>query len=454
VIPNRLGLFFAAACALAASSGCAQLLGIDVPSADVPDGGDIDAGDDPDADPDDPDARPDADPDDPDAAPADAAVDGGFVVGFRDAVKFDVGVEPSGILMVDLNSDGKRDLVIADTGIDKVSVLLNTTANGATEPTFAAQNLFAVASKPEVVAVGDIDGDGKLDLAVGSSSVTNQNVAILFGTTAPNATTATFKPVALVAAKEFPAALALVDLNGDGKVDLVVGNRTSDEVSVFLNKTAPGSSAPSFHPRVDFFTGDAPGALAVGDVTGDGKPDIALGCFGDNAIAVHRNVMATGATVPAFANPVESPVAAGVHMLVIADMNGDDKADLVAVDTVDDNLSVLLNKSTSPTEPSFASPVAFAAGEGVFTIAADDINGDGKVDLAAANNVASPPSVSVLLNKTANGASTPSFDGKVDFGTGALEPFGVAIGDLNGDGRRDLAVTGHLDDKVSVLLAE
>ena len=451
MIPYRSGLLFAVTCALAAG-GCAQLLGIDVPAA--LDGGlEADADDRDAPDPDDPDGTPGPDAAE-DAAPADASVDGGFVVGFRDAVLFGTGVEPAGIVMADLNGDGKRDLVIADTGIDKVSILLNTTANGATVPTFTAKADFAVASKPEVVAVGDIDGDGKLDLAVGSSSVRNQKVAILFGTTPTGATTASFKPVALVTAKEFPAALALADFNGDGKVDLVVGNRISDQYSVFLNKTAPGSDAPSFHPRIDFPTGDAPGALAVGDLTGDGKPDIALGCFGDNAIAVHRNVMPTGATTPAFADAAESPVAAGVHMLVIADVNGDGKADLVAVDSVDDNLSVLLNKSASQTEPSFAAPVAFAAGEGVFTAAADDLNGDGKIDLAATNNVASPPSVSVLINQTANGAGTPSFAGKVDFETGAQEPFGVAIGDLNGDGRRDLAVTNHLADKVSVLLAE
>ena len=148
----------------------------------------------------------------------------------------------------DLNGDGKPDLVVANADANTVSVLLNTTAPGATTPTFAAQQTFATGRSPYSVTAADLNGDGKPDLIVANLAVGN-TVSVLLNTTAPGA--ATIVPD-FAAQQTFatrlggPVSVAVGDLNGDGKPDLVVANYGTNTVSVLLNTTAAGATAPSF----------------------------------------------------------------------------------------------------------------------------------------------------------------------------------------------------------------
>jgi hypothetical protein len=104
---------------------------------------------------------------------------------------------------------------------------------------------------------------------------------------------------------------------------------------------------------------------------------------------------------------------------------------------------------TSAASASFAAKQDFATGTGPRSITVGDLNGDGKLDLAVAN--VNSNTVSVLLNTTAPGAATPSFAANEDFATSA-GPVSVSVGDLNGDGKLDLAVASFNSNTVSVLL--
>jgi hypothetical protein len=133
----------------------------------------------------------------------------------------------------DLNGDGKPDVAVSVVQSVGVSVFLDTTAPGATAPSFTAKSDFLVAGNPFGIAIGDLDGDGRLDLAAANGSASN-NAGVLRGTTAAGATAASFASVVTFATGTAPIAIAVGQFNGDGKLDLVTANGNS--VSILLGQ--------------------------------------------------------------------------------------------------------------------------------------------------------------------------------------------------------------------------
>jgi trimeric autotransporter adhesin len=361
---------------------------------------------------------------------------------------------PSAVVIGDLNGDGKPDLIVV-SNVSGGAVLVDTAAPGAA-PSFAAPIAFDAATNPASVALGDFNGDGELDLAV--ANLNSNNASVLLNTTVLGAATIVpdFPQAATptVGVGSVPVSVAVGDINGDGKPDLVVANFLyNGRVSVLLNTTTPGAATPSFAPEMDFATGRYPRSVAVADLNGDGRPDLVVATGGSNTVSVLLNMTTPGATTPSFATSVDFATGANPFSLMVADLNGDGKPDLVVANRESDNVSVLLNTTTpGATTPSFATQVTFAVGNDPESVAVSDLNGDGKPDLVVANyNYHGSGSISVLLNTTTPGAATPSFAAQVSFAVGN-NPESVAIGDFNGDGRPDLVVANHGSNTVSVLL--
>src|SRR5438132_4232718 len=128
--------------------------------------------------------------------------------------------------------------------------------------------------------------------------------------------------------------------------------------------------------------------------------------------------------------------------VAVGDFNGDGKQDLAVANDGSNNVSVLLGNGAG----SFSAAANFKVGSGPFSVAVGDFNGDGKQDLAVANDGSN--NVSVLLS---NGAG--SFSAATNFGVG-FNPNSVAVGDFNGDGKQDLAVANFSSDNVSILLGD
>jgi FG-GAP-like repeat/FG-GAP repeat len=182
---------------------------------------------------------------------------------FQNALNFNVGSSPSSVAVGDFNGDDKLDLAVANNVSGNVSMLLG---NG--DGTFQPAADFDAGSDPSSVAVGDFNGDGRLDLAVANNG--SSNVSILLGNG-----DGTFQ-----SAVDFgsgtgsnPEAVALGDFNGDEKLDLAVANFASGNVSILL-----GNGDGTFQPATDYTAGIgvSPGALVVGDFNGDGRVDLAV----------------------------------------------------------------------------------------------------------------------------------------------------------------------------------
>ncbi|MDO8431069.1 MAG: FG-GAP-like repeat-containing protein [Candidatus Binatus sp.] len=378
---------------------------------------------------------------------------GAATAGFAAQQTFATGANPHSVTTADVNGDGKLDLIVASSGDATVSVLLNTTAPGAATPSFAPQMAFATGSPSYSVTAADVNGDGKPDLIVANTGA--DTVSVLLNTTAPGATTPRFASQVAFAADTGPYSVTAADINGDGKPDLIVANRFAGNVSVLLNTTAPGAATPSFAAQVAFAPSifNDPFSVAAADVNGDGKPDLIVANYGSDSVAVLLNTTVPGAATPTFGLQyfgTHAPV-----WVMTADFNDDGRPDLIVANLLDDTVSMLLN-TTAPgaSTPSFATQKTFASGVGPQSVAAADVNGDGKPDLIVANRFAA--TVSVMLNTTAPIPATATFDAnsfatqKV-FATG-VNPRSATAADLNGDGKPDLIVANDDDATVSVML--
>ena len=323
-----------------------------------------------------------------------------------------------GVVIGDLNRDGKPDLVLANTGLGTVSVLLG---NG--DGTFRTKRDFAAGGYPYAVAIGDLNGDGKLDVVVANGGGGPNVVSVLLGNG-----DGTFGAHADYGAGGYPQSVAIGDLNGDGKPDLVVANYNSNTISVLL-----GNGDGTFGAKRDFGTGANPERLSLGDLNGDGKLDVAVANWGSNTVSV---LLGNGDGT--FGTKMDLAAANNPFAPVIGDLNHDGKLDLVVGNDRTALVSVFLGNG----DGTFAARQDYATGSHNFA-AIGDLNGDGIPDLAVSSCDAG--TVSVLLG---NGDGT--FGAHADYGAGGC-PSAVAIGDLNGDGKPDLVVATQ-SPTVSVLM--
>ncbi|MEG4178186.1 FG-GAP-like repeat-containing protein, partial [Microcoleus sp. S13_C3] len=314
---------------------------------------------------------------------------------FATKVDFPTGNRPYSVSIGDFNGDGKPDLAVANYNDFTASILLNTTPTNATAPTFAPKVDFPTGNRPISVSIGDFNGDGKPDLAV--ANFNSNTASILLNTTPTNATTPTFATKVDFPTGTNPFSVSIGDINGDGKPDLATANRGSNTASILLNTTPTNATTPTFAAKVDFPTGTNPISVSIGDINGDGKPDLATANFGSNTASILLNTTPTNATTPTFAAKVDFATGSNPISVSIGDINGDGKPDLALGNVSSSTASILLNTTpTNATTPTFATKVDFPTGTNPFSVSIGDINGDGKPDLATANYSSS--TASILLN--------------------------------------------------------
>jgi hypothetical protein len=370
---------------------------------------------------------------------------------FSTKTDFTAGGSPIAIYIGDINGNGKSDIVVANYSSHSVSVLLNTTTTGGATPSFSAKTDFATGMQPYSIAVDDFNGDGLPDIAVANYS--SMSFSVLLNTTSPGATTPSFSAKTDFAMEHSPMCVSIGDLNGDNKPDIAVADYGQSVISVFLNTTTPGAATPSFSSRIDISAGDYayPSSVCIGDLNGDGMQDLVMTIFNYQA-AVLLNTTLPGSSTVSFSGITSYAAGSGARSISLNDFNGDGKKDIAVANSNVSNVSILLNTTVpGATSPTFSSKTEFTTGNNASALSIGDLNGDGKPDLITANGMFANSNASVLLNTTTPWATSPTFTAKTDFVTGN-RPYSVAIGDINGDDKPDFAVANNLSSSVSVYL--
>ncbi len=341
------------------------------------------------------------------------------------------GVSPMSVSTGDLDGDGKTDLAVANYN-NTVSVFRNTGNSGTIS--FATSINFTTGTNPYSVIIGDLDGDGKLDLAVAN---TNSNTVSVFRNTGSSGVISFASKVDFTTGIN-PRFVSIGDFDGDGKTDLAVTNYNSNTVSLFRNTGSSGTI--SFAAKVDINTAVNPLNIATGDLDGDGKPDLAVAHEGSNILSVFRNMGSSGTI--SFPAKVDLATWAFPISVSTGDFDRDGKLDLANGNGDPKRVIVFRNTGSSGTI-SFAAPWLSEWGITAKSISTSDLNGDGKLDLA----VCGGNTLSLIGNTFSSG--TISFATKVDFAAD-VSSSSVATGDFNGDGKPDLAVANTSSNTVSI----
>jgi hypothetical protein len=335
----------------------------------------------------------------------------------------EMGRSPVGVAAVDLNGDGREDLVTANENENTLSIRLAGPDLNCRPASFGPRRDFPVGVGPRSLAAGDVNQDGAPDLLV--ANATSQTVSVLLGTGQGE-----LAPAVSLTLGGTPAAIALADVSGEGRLDLVVANAFENSVSILL-----GNGDGTFGPSTQIPTSIRPTALAVGDLNNDRRLDLVVVSAADGGVACRLN-KGNGT----FESEGMSPTPAGARAVAIADLDGDTLSapELVVANGLQNTVSVLHGNG----DGTFGAPTDYGAGVGPAAIAVIDLDADGQPDLAVAD--AAGGTISLLHNNA------------FDFGTRTSLPVGghpvfLKAGDLNREGVLDLAVADSSGDSAKVI---
>gem|GEM_PF-834550 len=358
---------------------------------------------------------------------------------FQTAVFYTVASNPHSLAAADINADGVLDLVVTQYNGTAIALLLG---NG--DGTLKTAQSYATGTNPVALYTGDFNSDTRVDVAVAhynsSSSANSISVFLNTGTGLANGTGWFAGKADTLTGGTNSRSIVAQDLDGDTKLDLVVANYGSHNVSVFINSgtgTFPISGRTLYAP---YTYATNPTNVTCGDVDQDGKCDLIVSC-NSGYVSV---VPGTGNTTETFNVTATATywASASPYAATLADFNGDSKPDLATANYGATNMSVLLNKGNGM----FAGARPYATNVvNQRTVAIGDFNADGKTDLVTTNSyyylTGNGSSISVLLGNGDGSFSSPT---KYDTGNGnGYYPWGVAVADFNGDGRQELAVANN-----------
>ena len=371
-------------------------------------------------------------------------------VSFADAVLYGAALKTYVLLSGDLDRDGVIDLVAENEEDSSITVFL-----GVADGTFrrASPTNFPTGEYPTGGAVADFNRDGILDVV--TSNYHGNSVSILLGVGDGTLGAASNYPTEVGAQT---SNLAVGDLNGDGWPDVIATNPATGSISVFLGQPG-GTLAPAVNLPVAN-RDSVPFSAAIGDFDGDAKADVAI------ADIEHRRVVVRLGNGDGTFGPeavyLEGPVdpsngavtTVGPYVCIAHDVNLDGKLDIVCANRGSDDVSVLLGNG----DGTFGDPIVSSLDIVPCSTLASGQPCHGPYSIAIADfNLDGVPDVVTpnFVSGTASvllGIGDGSFEKPIDAGPTGSFSYGVVASDFNGDGKPDIAVCSAVDSDVAVKL--
>ncbi len=321
------------------------------------------------------------------------------------------------IAVGDFNKDGLLDIAVSYLQDNNVQVLLN---NGSGASNFNSGTKYTVGSQPYSIASGDLNGDGYADLVTANTNMngTAGTVSVLL-----NNKNGTFSGAATYTVGKQPYQVAIGDINGDGSPDLAVTNYGENTVTIlFGSKTGTFTVQPT-----TLATCANPYGVALGDFKHNGFPSVAVTCYSSAQLEVFPN-NGNGT----FGTPFMTSTNSNPASLVVGDFNRDGKLDIVVGNAIANNISFFAGAGNNTftagvTSPSLNFPDSIAAG---------DFNGDGILDIVGV----APNFNSVELTLGVGDGTFGTFQQRAAGQFNArTQPWALAVGDFNNDGQLDIA---------------
>lgn len=352
---------------------------------------------------------------------------------FQSGLNYSVALNPEAIVAADFNCDGKLDLAVANTGSGQINLLYGN-GNG----TFTTGPNLQTQKNPVAMVTADFNQDGIPDLAV--LNELSGSVSVWLGKPGCGGFTA---PVNYALGNGIrPTSIAVGDFNGDGYPDLVVvepGSNTSGGILVLLNNKSGGFAAP-----LKKALGSNPNSVTVADFNGDGKLDVAVTNQNSGNVSVLLG-NGDGTFTLKSTNCVGGTPCTGVPVsITAADFNGDGKMDLAVANYDDTNVSVMLGNGDGTFHPAKVSTVW---ANPLMVVAAPMQGNTSQQDLVIVNS--ENDSVTVLLNQLNNSGGFKGAAART-YPTGEA-PAALAVGDFNGDGKLDVAVANQASGNITIL---
>jgi hypothetical protein len=360
---------------------------------------------------------------------------------FEAKIDIATGSRPGSVSIRDFNNDGKVDLVVANEWSNSISIFLNTSVESG-QISFTPKIDHKTGESPSSMATGDFDNDGMIDLAIAdwngpaisvfrntssgeiisfddridiespkTTYVTTgdldgdgmmdlvvlswyENTVNMLRNISSGPGNISFDNMIAYATAQLPTSASTGDLNSDNKVDLVVTNQIGQIVSVYRNSSSnPGNI--HFERELNIIAGKTPVSTAIADLDNDGKPDLAISNWDSHTVSVFKNISEDHGILE-FEGTEDNQTGSNPSFVIIGDLNQDDKPDLIVTNSSRGTVSVFRNHSTVGT-------ILFArkGDYGIFSqpnsVAIGDFDGDGKPDLAITNSFSH--TVSILRRK-------------------------------------------------------
>ncbi len=344
------------------------------------------------------------------------------------------------LCMCDFDGDKKVDVATASDNFKFINIFPNGSTVGTVS--FPSKTAVNIASLSLHIKCGDLNGDGKPDLVATESGVTDKVFILKNGSTGPgNFSFAPPAPITLSGKR--PKRIEIADLDANGKPELIVTSQGSNSVTVLVNQSSVAAISFSPTPPIDVVI---PGAvttegLAAEDLNGDGLPEIVTSQFQTNSnIYVIENKSSPGSFA---AGDIKTlTVGTPIKNIRVGDLDGDGKADIAFTQLVSAGIGIFLNQST--TSLAFGSLKTIETDITPWGIDFGDLDGDGKIDIAIAS--LTKKSLTVLNNTSTSG--NLSFEKFIQPTTYINRH--IAICDVDTDGKPDLVFTSIDDNNLNI----